>query len=1694
MYNPFFLFPSGGQWENIKILNRRNFYKKALNNRSQPNVIITNCDISGSLSRKLVSVNNIDTLIFKAIITGHATGKGWGNSILYSSLPSGFMIRNFRQLDKPTDSEKEIYLLKKNDVSIVVKAPSNFKAEFEIIAPLTVINKQINIDLPVPAAGLGMLHMEYFSDREATLTSRPVSIVSSIFDNNIQSFDINLITGSVMKLRFVDNDYSTGQISYKVFQQLGVSVSPDELRTTIKIRLSEIKGLPEKIVLQLSGQDSIAGIVGNNVKSWKSAGVLNNRMEVTVELFKTRPQELTFDMFLDGTSDAHGKFHVPVVDLKKSIQTRGTIEVQQSKGYFIIEEMSSGVVRIKKNNNDIGYSFSGSSMKLVLSMKKIPILFDISCNTLKTYWPDSIRSLSKIKLEVVSGILEKIFINVPADFKTEIVTGKMLAGWKPVKGGIEVFLSGAKPGSSSELQLEGFTLNKSDGKENRKILLWVPEFRNARDVAGKIALNVISDLIPEKVSKIDFSMRRLALKDLPLWMRNSHIGFIYNGSNVTSDIQLLKPVPSIRVESVSLLEITKLTLISETVYNLEVRDGPLFNVSFDIGTNDELDDISGFVLSTKDEKISEYSENIISETSRVGNVLTVYFNKPVKPARNKNIYARIKISKTTNLKSLSVKKDFYGFPVPTVRGQKDIKGYIVIKSRTSKELDWKKTSDTRIEECSISVLPFKWFGSSEGDIVLRYFNTGRALIEAKFPKPKFTTSSQTLFLINVSAVNAAARVDFDISRGELDHIIVRLPSGAKQLAVKTSNFKECTELGKNKWRVAFSSAIKGRTIINFEYSIPLSPTTDSVIIAPPLVSGSSRNKGLMGFKSVPELELTEGYNALKGITRYSGKKPVNLRDVGDVYRLKGNEQPELKLLISNVKRQNKLKARIIKCSLQSVIEKGGTIFNTVTADILNPGDKQFMLFSLPANSQLWGVFIDDKPVKAGIREDNKAKFTVPLLVGKGNKSFSAKLMFRQIHVNTSDFSRIKNMKLNSPEFDLPVENSEWKVYIPDGYKIITPKGNMKLTSIPSVGKRGFSIILLDSMNEVVFVSEKYFAALSRVLSLIFTRKVKEIGYLILGSALVIMTIFMLSMLIGWIFKKLFRLTFRFQYTFSGVVTMVIIMFFMFAIMTVQKSSSKYTLKNVESEFSDKIGSVGEKSKLNSIIAQKTESSGLHRQDNQMMDAPQIVSELKSPSPDVISGSNSMQSNEEMKKILARASRQIQKRDYDGAMKNYNQLKGSKYKKQAEVAMKSLREMNKQKASQKKKTRLSAGEMENKRKINDINNLYVDRAMAQTVVAQKSGLKGYKYKELERMVKNKLDDAESQLLSLKDSKDRKHALNQIAFARKQLKPRNQPQKIQQLVLAEPSVRGSQASSSQVNKAFYFDLDEESDDGIGDIGTVEKEMIFFKANEKKPVRKSRPRKRRRKVKRASKKYSRAPTSSVRGNFHGDGIGKQNIPGDYSTGLSFQKKDSDKSKNQTSTSVFTEKDLINSGIINAGKGSSISKKNALLEKLGKSGAKDARVSVYGNQYVVISNNLKSKKIVDRMKRMQKTQQPSMPSEYRIENIARKRALKKKSEKKTDFKFEQNFQQMKISKTINLSAINGGRSKGALPVFVEVPRFSNPYIFTRSRSVDAGAEIIFRYIPENSILALVIAVSGILLLLISTIIFIFPKSEEDK
>ncbi len=407
-----------------------------------------------------------------------------------------------------------------------------------------------------------------------------------------------------------------------------------------------------------------------------------------------------------------------------------------------------------------------------------------------------------------------------------------------------------------------------------------------------------------------------------------------------------------------------------------------------------------------------------------------------------------------------VPKDGSAFALPVVRAENvdDQTGYVGLVCELSLELSTSEEKELREEDAQSDAFLVRF----EKIVNLAFSFKQKpysATVSVKRRTAQVTATTLTTLTPSEDLLKVHHLLRYTVSDAGIRGFDVVLPAGTgENVDFKCRSFRSATrgktEEGKpEKWTIHLSDRVSGDLPVQVSCDVPLA--LGNRFEAPKVtLAGVVRQMGYILVEAGEEMEIVVWPSDLVSLDAV--RVPPELCDLS-AYRPKRSVifafnyiKPTHKLEMEIMKHPfaNVLTGIVLASEFASVVSTGGDARTRARYRIgTKPG--QSLAISLPDDSTLWSVRVDDIPVKVGkyrgkIDEKVRDWRIIPLGVGSRGKTTTYTLVELLYNQPVSRMGTSGSIELGAPELpdDLHVLTADWNLYLPSGYQYSGFSGNL----------------------------------------------------------------------------------------------------------------------------------------------------------------------------------------------------------------------------------------------------------------------------------------------------------------------------------------------------------------------------------------------------------------------------------------------------------------------------------------------------------------------------------------------------------------------------------------------------------------------------------------------------------------------------
>lgn len=304
--------------------------------------------------------------------------------------------------------------------------------------------------------------------------------------------------------------------------------------------------------------------------------------------------------------------------------------------------------------------------------------------------------------------------------------------------------------------------------------------------------------------------------------------------------------------------------------------------------------------------------------------------------------------------------------------------------------------------------------------------------------PRLYAEACHLVSIEDDALRIATDVAFNILHSEINRVRLSVPDGMNVLSVQGEGVGEWQEAaaddGGRTILVPFTYGRKGAVAVRITAEVPFSEDGAPTAFTGLGVLDCVRETGFLGVEVRTSAEVT--------VVEEDGLEPVSVPSLPPTLQ-SGARKPLMHgfkylkhpyHLVLSIRKHQKLDvpvAAISSANAVTLFTEDGKVVHRLVYQVINSA-KQFLEVRVPAEADVWTVFVDDQPVESAV--NGEGVLLVPLIRSRpeGNRlsPFPVEIVYCMVGDRFSGFGTRGAML---PAVDLLVSQLLWSVYLPNDY-------------------------------------------------------------------------------------------------------------------------------------------------------------------------------------------------------------------------------------------------------------------------------------------------------------------------------------------------------------------------------------------------------------------------------------------------------------------------------------------------------------------------------------------------------------------------------------------------------------------------------------------------------------------------------------
>ena len=315
---------------------------------------------------------------------------------------------------------------------------------------------------------------------------------------------------------------------------------------------------------------------------------------------------------------------------------------------------------------------------------------------------------------------------------------------------------------------------------------------------------------------------------------------------------------------------------------------------------------------------------------------------------------------------------------------------------------------------------------------------------------KFDAQVDTLISLGEVTMKGLATVEIDVKSGTIAALTLRLPTNVNILGVSGPSLRSHLEQpvdGGQSIELEFTREMDGQFRVEINYERIMDAETAEIAVPTVSVVDAEVEHGRIAVEALTAVEVSAARSEqLSNLDINELPQQLVLKTTNPIllaYRYVHARPPfSLALKITRHREIDVQVAAIERADYSSLFTRDGLAVTTARLMVRNSG-RQFLRLALPANSQVWSVFVDGKPEKPAYASDGVSDAEAAVLVKMINSAegFPVDIVYATPVEGIGEFGTVS---ASLPRPDMVVTRTRWDVFLPAGPRYRTPDSTMDL--------------------------------------------------------------------------------------------------------------------------------------------------------------------------------------------------------------------------------------------------------------------------------------------------------------------------------------------------------------------------------------------------------------------------------------------------------------------------------------------------------------------------------------------------------------------------------------------------------------------------------------------------------------------------
>ncbi len=700
----------------------------------------------------------------------------------------------------------------------------------------------------------------------------------------------------------------------------------------------------------------------------------------------------------------------------------GALRVGAQGYYRTVDAGSEGVVRAEEPPEGDCWTMGGDAAKAALSFRyhSLPVTLKLR---LRAVAPDvSVKAASHAYLQagvveletrmtcsVADAPLQALRIILPEGLIPLAVTGPRVQGWRVEGGDLRVRLTEPLLGELKLTVKAVQNLQRVDG-------VLIPQLNCADAAFGGGMVGISAGRNVSLVHHHATGFVQVDVQRLPLWMleRGPRLAYLQDRVDAVLAVSTQEMAPQVRAEGIGAVTVAEDAAREQYLFTCSVSARPVFGFRLHVPAGAAVQSVRGNLVGDWEYEPEQGAVNVtLAEPCAGRTQLRVALERQFDPEQP-----------AVELGGVAIV------------GAERQKGRLGVRAKGNLELVPAHTVGMRpgAPEDFAAAAPPAW---AEPDLAFHWTGPRWGLTcSIRRLSPRITADMQTTLRFGSGRAQVRSEITWHIANAAVDEFLIVPPEGAAGMRLERGGIAG-RELVDGVWRVRLSGPVKGDYRMRVLYEI--SPDADRRVDYRPLSLPQARRWGgrVAAFAPDPRLEVAvEQYADVTPIQHQTGL----LAGEGGAlaaFSYSGGS-PAIRFAVKTHQMADGVQVSVGDVRLATVVKERGDSVSYLSCRVSNQG-AQHLSLELPQGGMLWGTYLDSEPVKPSRHKGGR--ILIPLVEVPSGKTSELGVIWSQ---GVRPMRLLSSHSLRSPQFDAPVTDIGWEVYLPVDREIVASGGNMTL--------------------------------------------------------------------------------------------------------------------------------------------------------------------------------------------------------------------------------------------------------------------------------------------------------------------------------------------------------------------------------------------------------------------------------------------------------------------------------------------------------------------------------------------------------------------------------------------------------------------------------------------------------------------------